>query len=103
MMTFKEFYLRSSQGAKAPLLTSRNSKTPKRQNEILDRIAKLKAAKFRSRRISETNADIAEPARLTHNRRHACRNAGHRPARISSSRRRCCPALSKLAGPSHSS
>lgn len=53
MMTFKEFYLRSSQGAKAPLLTSRNSKTPKRQNEILDRIRKLKAAKVRSRRISE--------------------------------------------------
>ena len=44
MMTFKEFYLQSSKGTKAPP-RARSSKTPKRRNEILDRIAKLKAAK----------------------------------------------------------
>ena len=53
MMTFKEFYLRSSKGDKAPPRPSRRFKTHKRQDEILDRIAKLKAAKFRSRRMSE--------------------------------------------------
>ena len=53
MMSFKEFYLRSSKGDKAPPRASRTFKTPKRQNEILDRIRKLKAAKFRSRRMSE--------------------------------------------------
>ena len=45
MMTFKEFYLRSSKDGKAPPRAARSSKTPKRQDEILDRIAKLKAAK----------------------------------------------------------
>jgi hypothetical protein len=53
MMTFKQFYLQSSKGDKAPPRASWTSKTPKRQNEILERIRKLKAAKFRSRRISE--------------------------------------------------
>jgi hypothetical protein len=53
MMTFKEFYLQSSNGTKAPPRASRTSKTPTRQDENLDRIAKLKAAKFRSRRMSE--------------------------------------------------
>ena len=53
MMTFKEFYLQSSKGDKAPPRAARSSKTPKRQDENLDRIAKLKAAKFRSRRMSE--------------------------------------------------
>ena len=53
MLTFKEFYLRSSKGDKAPPRAARTSKTPKRQDEILDRITKLKAAKFRSRRMSE--------------------------------------------------
>ena len=53
MMTFKEFYLRSSKDGKAPSRSARSSKTPKRQDEKLDRIAKLKAAKFRSRRMSE--------------------------------------------------
>ena len=53
MMTFKEFYLQSTKGDKAPPRASRTFKTPKRQNEILDRIRKLKAAKVRSRRISE--------------------------------------------------
>ena len=52
MMTFKEFYLQSSKGAKAPPREPRSFKTPKPQN-VLDRIAKLKAAKFRSRRMSE--------------------------------------------------
>ena len=45
MMTFKEFYLRSTKGDKAPPRASGNSKTSTRRNEILDRIAKLKAAK----------------------------------------------------------
>ena len=45
MMTFKEFYLQSSKGTKAPPREPRSFKTPKRRNEILDRIAKLKAAK----------------------------------------------------------
>ena len=49
MMTFKEFYLQSSKGDKAPPQASR-TKTPKRQNEILDRLAKLKAAKGSFRR-----------------------------------------------------
>ena len=42
MMTFKEFYLRSSKGDKAPHRASRSFKVPKRQNENSDRIAKLK-------------------------------------------------------------
>ena len=45
MMTFKEFYLQSSKGNKAPPRAPRSFKTPKRQNEILERIARLKAAK----------------------------------------------------------
>jgi hypothetical protein len=53
MMTFKEFYLRSSKGTKAPSRASRSFKSPKMQDQILERIKKLKAAKFRSRRISE--------------------------------------------------
>jgi hypothetical protein len=48
MMTFKEFYQRSSKGAKAPLRTWRRFKTHKEQHEILNRLKKLKAAKFRS-------------------------------------------------------
>ena len=48
MMTFKEFYLRSSKGAKAPPRAWRRFKTHKKQDEILDRIKKLKAAKSRS-------------------------------------------------------
>ena len=50
MMTFKEFYLRSSKDGKAPPRASWTSKTPKRQNEILERIAKLKAARSESGR-----------------------------------------------------
>ena len=53
MMTFKEFYLQSSKGNKAPPQAASSFKTPKRQDENLDRLAKLKAAKFRSRRMSE--------------------------------------------------
>ena len=54
MMTFKEFYLPSSKATKVlPPRASWTSKTPERQNEILERIRKLKAAKFRSRRMSE--------------------------------------------------
>ena len=45
MMTFKEFYLQSSKGDKAPPRALRSFKTPKRQYDILERIAKLKAAK----------------------------------------------------------
>ena len=48
MMTFKGFYLEGSNRAKAPPRASTSFKTPKRRNEILDRIAKLKAAKRRS-------------------------------------------------------
>ena len=48
MMTFKEFYLQSSKGSKAPPRASRSFKSPRRQNEILDRIKKLKAVKGRS-------------------------------------------------------
>ena len=48
MMTFKEFYLQSSKGTKAAPRALRSSKTPQRRNEILDRIAKLKAVKGRS-------------------------------------------------------
>lgn len=48
MMTFKEFYLQSSKGNKAPPRPWRRFKTHKVQDEILDRIAKLKAAKRRS-------------------------------------------------------
>ena len=50
MMTFKEFYLQGSKGAKAPPREPRSFKTPKRRNAILERIAKLKAAKGRSGR-----------------------------------------------------
>jgi len=45
MLTFKEFYLRSSKGAKAPPRAWRRFKTQKMPNRILDRIKKLKAAK----------------------------------------------------------
>ena len=45
MMSFKEFYLSSSKGAKAPPRAWRRVKTHKTQNKILDRIKKLKAAK----------------------------------------------------------
>ena len=48
MMTFKEFYLQSSKAAKAPPRASRRSMSAKLRNKILDRIAKLKAAKRRS-------------------------------------------------------
>jgi hypothetical protein len=47
MMSFKEFYQRRSKADKAPPRASGTPKTPKRQNEILERIRKLKAAKFR--------------------------------------------------------
>ena len=47
MMTFKEFYLQSSKDDKAPPRARRSFKTHKMQDEILDRIAKLKAAKRR--------------------------------------------------------
>jgi hypothetical protein len=46
MMTFKEFYLHSSKGNKVPPRATSRFKSPKRRrNAILDRIAKLKAAK----------------------------------------------------------
>ena len=45
MMTFKEFYLQSSKGDKAPHRALRSFKSPKRRNGILERIANLKAAK----------------------------------------------------------
>ena len=48
MMTFKEFYLQSSKGDKAPRRASRSFKSPRRQDEILDRITKLKAVKYGS-------------------------------------------------------
>ena len=48
MMTFKEFYLRSSKGAKAPPRAWPRFKTHKTQNKILNRIKKLKAAKCSS-------------------------------------------------------
>ena len=48
MMTFKQFYLQSSKGDKAPPRALRSFKTPQRQDEKLDRITKLKAAKGRS-------------------------------------------------------
>jgi len=48
MMTFKQFYLQSSKGAKAPPRTRKRFKTNKVQDEILNRIAKLKAAKVSS-------------------------------------------------------
>ena len=68
MMTFKEFYLRSSKGDKAPPRASRRFKTHKMQNEILDRIKKLKAAKGRSG--STNKRSRCEPAcpKLTANR-----------------------------------
>jgi hypothetical protein len=47
MMTFKEFYLHSSKGGKAPPRAWRRFKTHKTPNKILDRIKKLKAAKRR--------------------------------------------------------
>ena len=45
MMTFKEFYLQSSKGDKAPPRPWTRSKTHKMPNKILDRLKKLKAAK----------------------------------------------------------
>ena len=82
MITFKEFYLQSSKDNKAPARAPRSFKTPKRRNEILDRIAKLKAARFvlasthrhfddanqhvRIYPLTGHNADIAKPTRLTH-------------------------------------
>ena len=45
MMTFKEFYLQSSKGDKAPPRALRSFKTPQQPNTILERIKKLKAAK----------------------------------------------------------
>jgi hypothetical protein len=48
MMSFKEFYQRSSKGAKAPTQAWRRFKIHKTQNKILDRIKKLKAARSRS-------------------------------------------------------
>ena len=48
MMTFKEFYLQSSKRTKAPPREPRSFKTPKRQNEILERIAKRKTVKYGS-------------------------------------------------------
>jgi len=46
MMTFKELYLRSAKGAKAPRPRPwKRFKTHKMQEQILDWIAKLKAAK----------------------------------------------------------
>ena len=53
MMTFKQFYLQSCKDGKAPPRPWRRFKTHKMQDEIFDRIAKLKAAKRRSRRMSE--------------------------------------------------
>ena len=49
MMSFKEFYLQSTKGNKAPPRARRSFKTHKMLDEVLDRIAKLKAAKARSR------------------------------------------------------
>jgi hypothetical protein len=48
MMSFKEFYQRRSKGDKAPPRPWRRLKTHKMQDEILDRLKKLKAAKCRS-------------------------------------------------------
>ena len=48
MMTFKEFYQRSSKGDKAPPRPWRRLKTHKTPNRILDRIKKLKAARSSS-------------------------------------------------------
>jgi hypothetical protein len=48
MMTFKEFYLQSSKGDKAPPRPWRRVKTHNMPNKILDRIKKRKAAKCRS-------------------------------------------------------
>ena len=45
MMTFKEFYLHSSKGDKAPPRATSRFKSPKRRHAILERLAKLKAAK----------------------------------------------------------
>jgi hypothetical protein len=47
MMTFKEFYLHSSKGNKAPPRAWRRVKTYAMPNKILDRIKKLKAVKRR--------------------------------------------------------
>ena len=51
MMTFKEFYLQSSKRAKAPPRAPTRCKSPKRRDEILDRLVKLKAAKRRSAQL----------------------------------------------------
>ena len=45
MMTFKEFYLQSSKGDKAPPRPWRRFKTQTTPNRILDRMTKLKVAK----------------------------------------------------------
>ena len=50
MMTFKEFYLQSSKGTKAPPRALKDLQDSKGQNEILERIAKLKAARSQSGR-----------------------------------------------------
>ena len=49
MMSFKEFYLQSTKDNKAPPRPRRSFKTQKMQDEIWDRIAKLKAAERRHR------------------------------------------------------
>lgn len=48
MMTFKQFHLQSSKGAKAPFRVSGRFRSSKLWNEISDRIERLKAAKCRS-------------------------------------------------------
>ena len=48
MMTFKQFYMQSSNGDKAPPRPWTRPKTHTMPNRILDRIKKLKAAKCRS-------------------------------------------------------
>ena len=53
MLSFKEFYLQSSKATKVlPPRVSRSFKPHKMQDQILQRIRKLKAAKLRSRRMS---------------------------------------------------
>jgi hypothetical protein len=47
MMSFKEFYLHSAKGAKAPPRPRTRFKTHKTPNKILDRIKKLEAVKRR--------------------------------------------------------
>ena len=72
MMTFKEFYLQSSKGDKAPPRASWTFKTPKRQNEILDRISEAEGSQVsvsphvRNYPLTGHMADVAESTRLTH-------------------------------------